>query len=215
MPTLRADGEALALPAVQAGDLAGRVALVTGASRGIGKATALALANAGAQVIALAKNRGGLEELDDEIQAATGHAAALIPLNLAHTAKVNALGPSLYERFGKLDIFVSSAGTLGPISPLTHVPDDEWATVLDLNLTAPFRLLRTLDPILRLSDGGRVVMLTSVPEAAQGKAFWGPYAAARAGVAAMTRAYACETVNMPLRVNLFDPGPVATRLRNK
>ncbi len=195
-------------------DLEGRIALVTGASRGIGRAAARALAANGAHVVALARTRGGLEEVDDEIAAATGKRASLIALNLTHGPKVDALGPGLYQRFERLDIAVLGAAMLGPISPLSHIPDTEWSSVLDLNLTANFRLLRTLDPLLRMSTAGRVVALTSTVEQ-DGKAYWGLHAAAKGGLDALLRCYAAETRNTAIRANLFDPGPVATKLRGK
>ena len=195
-------------------DLTDRIALVTGASRGIGKAAALALAKAGAHVIALARTKGGLEELDDEIREATGKSATLVPLNLKHAAKVDAIGPSLLQRFERLDILVANAGVLGPISPLGHVSDEAWTDALDVNLTANWRLLRSVDPILRKSDAGRAIVLTS-GAAEKCRAYWGPYSVSKAAVNALTQTYANEVANTRVRANLFSPGPVATRMRAK
>ena len=132
----------------------GRIALVTGATRGIGRAIALQLASEGAHVIAAGRTQGALEELDDEIKAAGG-AATLVKLDLRKAAEVDALGPTLYSRWGHLDILMASAGVLGPLSPLGHVSDADWAEVIDINLTANWRLIRSLDPLLRLAPAGR------------------------------------------------------------
>lgn len=195
-------------------DLSDRIALVTGASRGIGRSAALALAKAGAQVIALARTKGGLEELDDEIRTATGQSATLVPLNLKHASKVDAIGPSLFQRFGRLDILVANAGVLGPLSPLGHIRDDDWAETLDLNLTTNWRLIRTLDPLLKRSDAGRAIFVTS-GAAQKARAYWGPYSASKAALDALVKTYAHEVENTPIRVNLLNPGPVATNMRAK
>lgn len=190
-----------------------RVALITGASRGIGRAVALAFAREGAHVIAVARNRGALEELDDDVQK-TGGAVTLLRLDITNGQKVDALGPTILDRFGRLDIFIGNAGILGPLSPLTHVSERDWNQVLDINLTANWRLLRTLDPLLRLSDAGRVVLVTS--GAAQNcRAYWGPYSISKAAVEALGKTYAAEVESTNVRLNLLSPGPVATAMRAK
>lgn len=190
-----------------------RVALITGASRGIGRAVALAFAREGAHVIAVARNRGALEELDDEIGNAGG-AATLLRLDITNGEKVDALGPTILDRFGQLDIFIGNAGLLGPLSPLTHISERDWHQVLDINLTANWRLLRTLDPLLRQSDAGRVVLVTS-GAAQRCRAYWGPYSVSKAALDALAKTYANEVENTPVRINLLSPGPVATAMRAK
>jgi NAD(P)-dependent dehydrogenase (short-subunit alcohol dehydrogenase family) len=190
-----------------------RLALVTGASRGIGRAVALALADRGAHVVATARTVGGLEELDDEIRAHGGK-ATLLELDLRNGDKIDQLGPTLFQRWGKLDILVANAGILGPLSPLHHVTEDAWNAVITVNLSANWRLIRTLDPVLKRSDAGRAVFATS--GAASGKyAYWGPYAVSKAGLEALVKTYAHEVANTPVRVNLVNPGAVATQLRAK
>jgi NAD(P)-dependent dehydrogenase (short-subunit alcohol dehydrogenase family) len=189
----------------------GRLALVTGASRGIGRAVALALAREGAHIIVTARTVGGLEELDDEIRA-LGGAATLVQLDLRKGDRVDALGPTIYQRWGKLDILVANAGMLGPLSPLNHITTEAWTEVLEVNLNANWRLLRTLDPLLRRSDAGRAIFVTS--GAATGKnAYWGPYAVTKAGLEALVRTWAHEIENTPIRANLLSPGPVRTEMR--
>ena len=190
-----------------------RVALITGASRGIGRAVALAFAREGAHVIAVARNRGDLEELDDEINDAGG-AVTLLRLDITNGDKVDALGPTVLDRFGRLDIFVGNAGILGPLSPLPHVSERDWHQVLDINLTANWRLLRTLDPLLKQSDAGRVVLVSS-GAAHRCRAYWGPYSVSKAALEALARTYAHEVENTPVRINLVNPGPVATAMRAK
>lgn len=191
--------------------LAGRVALVTGASRGIGAAVALAYARAGAHVVLTARNTRALEGLDDQIRA-QGGAATLIPLDLLDHDKIDAMGPALAEKFGRLDIFVGNAGMLGTLAPLGHINAKEWDRVIALNLTANFRLIRTLDPLLRASDAGRVIFVTS--GAAEGyRAYWGAYAASKAGLESLARTYKAETDKTNIRVNLVDPGRVRTVMR--
>lgn len=194
-------------------DFSGRIALITGASRGIGRAVALALAKAGAHVVISARSTGALEELDDEIRAAGG-SATILQLDLRKGDRIDAIGPTIYPRWGKLDIFIANAGVLGPLSPLPHVTADAWDLVMKVNLEANWRLIRTLDPLLRLSDAGRAAFATS--GAASGHhAYWGPYAVSKAGVEALARTWAAEAVNSPLRVNLINPGPTATHMRAK
>jgi NAD(P)-dependent dehydrogenase (short-subunit alcohol dehydrogenase family) len=192
-------------------DLSGRVALVTGASRGIGRAVALELAKARAHVIALARTTGALEELDDEITA-LGGTATLVPLDLKDSEGLDRLQPALIERWGKLDILVGNAGILGPLAPLGHVSPKEWDNVLAVNLTANWRLIRALDPLLRASDAGRVVFVSS-GAARKCLAYWGPYSVSKAGLEAMARTYANETVTTPVRSIIVNPGPLRTRMR--
>jgi NAD(P)-dependent dehydrogenase (short-subunit alcohol dehydrogenase family) len=161
-----------------ASSLKGRLALVTGASRGLGRSIALALAREGAHIIAVGRTTGALEELDDEIQK-VGEPATLLTLDLKKGDTIDALGPTIYQRWGKLDILVGNAGILGPLSPLPHVTADAWNQVLEINLTANWRLIRTLDPLLKHSDAGRAIFLSS--GAADGHyAYWGPYAVSKA-----------------------------------
>jgi NAD(P)-dependent dehydrogenase (short-subunit alcohol dehydrogenase family) len=190
-----------------------RLALVTGASRGIGRAVALGLAHAGAHVVITARTVGALEELDDEIRSAGGK-ATLVALDLTSGDKIDQLGPTLYQRWGKLDILVANAGILGPLSPLNHVTEDAWNDVLEINLTANWHLIRTLDPLLRRSDAARAVFVTS--GAASGKyAYWGPYAVSKAGLDALAKTYAQEVADSNVRVNLVSPGGVRTQMRAK
>ena len=191
--------------------LQGRVALVTGASRGIGRAAAIAYAEAGAHVVAMARTTGALEELDDAIRA-VGGSATLVPADLADAGAIERLGPALLQRWGKLDIFLANAGILGPLSPLTHASPKEWAKVFDINVTANWRLLKSIEPALQASDAGRVIMLSS-GAAHKCMAYWGPYSISKAALEAMARSYANETLRTPLRVMLVNPGPLRTRMR--
>lgn len=191
--------------------LAGRLALVTGASRGIGRAAAIALAREGAHVVLLARTVGGLEEVDDEIRS-MGGAATLVTMDLSQADKVDQLGPSIYQRWGKLDILVGNAGILGPLSPLGHVEAKAWDEVMAVNVTANWRLICAVDPLLKFSDAGRAVFLSS-GVTALALAYWGPYAISKAALEALVRTYAAETRSTNVRVNLFNPGPVRTRMR--
>lgn len=193
-------------------DLSGRVALITGASRGIGASVAKAYAAAGAHVVLVARTTGALEEIDDQIRA-DGGAATLMPLDLRDLEPLDKLGPTLAERFGRLDIFVGNAARLGTLSPLPHADPKEWQRVMDVNLTANMRLIRTLDPMLRASDAGRAIFVTS--GASAGLAYWGAYAASKAGLECLARTYAAETLKTNLRVNIIDPGIVRTALRSE
>jgi NAD(P)-dependent dehydrogenase (short-subunit alcohol dehydrogenase family) len=195
-------------------DLTGRVALVTGASRGVGRAVAVALAEAGAQLIATATNQGALEELDDEVRRASGRSATLVPLDLKDGDGLDRLGAAIHERWGRLDALVASAAVLGPMSPLGHVEPKDWNRTVAVNLTAQWRLIRSVDPLLRASDAGRAVFLTS-GVAARPRAFWGPYAVTKAGLEALVRTYADETETTPVRVALYNPGPTRTRMRKE
>jgi len=191
--------------------LTSRIALVTGASRGIGYFTARALAKAGAHVIAVARTQGGLEELDDEIRK-DGGSATLVPLNLTDSDGIVRLAAALHERHGKLDILVGNAGVAGPSSPLGHIELKSWNDVMAINLSANFQLIRCMEPLLRQSDAGRAVFITSAA-ASQANAYLGPYAASKAALETLARAWAHETASTPLRVNLFNPGPTRTRVR--
>ncbi|QQN67000.1 SDR family NAD(P)-dependent oxidoreductase [Bradyrhizobium diazoefficiens] len=191
--------------------LANRIALVTGASRGIGFATALALAKAGAHIVATARTQGGLEELDDEIRK-DGGSATLVPLNLTDSEGIARLGAGLHERYGKLDILVGNAGVLGPSSPIGHIELKTFNDVMAVNVSANFQLIRCMEPLLRQSDAGRAVFITS-GAASKATAYISPYAASKAALETLARAWAQETANTKLRVNLFNPGPVRTRMR--
>jgi NAD(P)-dependent dehydrogenase (short-subunit alcohol dehydrogenase family) len=192
--------------------LAGRVALVTGASRGLGAAVAVALAAAGAQVVATGRNAAGLEETDDAIRAAGGLPASLVPLDLRKGEEVDMLGPTIAQRFGRLDIVVGNAGVLGRLGPVTHLPAKDWAEIIAVNLTANWHLMRSTEPLLRASDAGRAVFVTS-RRAAQPKAYWGPYGASKAALEHLVVTWAQELATTPAKVNLFDPGIVRTRMR--
>jgi NAD(P)-dependent dehydrogenase (short-subunit alcohol dehydrogenase family) len=191
--------------------LADKIALVTGASRGIGYATSLALARAGAHVVAVARTVGGLEELDDAIRTAGG-SATLVPLDLKDYEGIARLGAALNERYHRLDILVGNAGVLGPLSPLGHVEPKAWDDVIAVNVTANWHLVRSMDPLLQLSEAGHVVFVTSGIGASP-RAYWGPYAISKAALDALARTYAAETATTNVRVNLFSPGPTRTRMR--
>src|SRR5688572_30475793 len=188
-----------------------RIALVTGASRGIGRAAAIALAGAGCHVILSARTAGALEEVDDEITDAGG-SASILKLDLAESDTIDALGPTLFERWQKLDVLVAAGGILGRLSPLSHIPADEWDAVLRINLSANWRLIRTLDPLLRRAPAGRALFVTS-RAASKIRAYWGPYAVSKAGLEALVQTYAAELATTPVRVNLLDPGATRTKMR--
>jgi NAD(P)-dependent dehydrogenase (short-subunit alcohol dehydrogenase family) len=191
--------------------LASRIALVTGASRGIGHATARALARAGAHLIAVARTQGGLEELDDAIRN-EGGSATLVPLNLTDFEGIARLGAALHERYGKLDILVGNAGVAGPSSPLGHIELKPWNDVMAVNVTANFQLVRCMEPLLKQSDAGRAVFITS-GAGYKAPAYLGPYAASKSAMETLARVWANETASTPIRVNLFSPGPIRTRMR--
>ena len=193
--------------------LSSRIALVTGASRGIGYATALALAKAGAHVIAVARTVGGLEELDDDIRK-IGGTATLVPLDMTDFDGIARLGAALNDRHGRLDVLVGNAGIAGPSSPLGHVPLTDFQDTLAINVTANFQLVRCMDPLLKNSDAGRAVFLSS-GAAAKATAYLGPYAVSKAAVDTLARVWANETATTTLRVNLFNPGPTRTRMRKQ
>jgi NAD(P)-dependent dehydrogenase (short-subunit alcohol dehydrogenase family) len=188
-----------------------RIALITGASRGLGHAIALAYAREGAHVLLLARGMTMLGRVDDDIRAAGG-TASLIPLDLTDGQAIDALGPSLYERFGRLDVFVGNAAILGALSPLPHIPSTHWDRVFAVNVTANWRLIRTLDPLLHRSDAARVIFVTS-GVARSARAYWAPYSVSKAALEALAKTYANETAATPIKVNLVDPGALATGMR--
>ena len=193
--------------------LEGRVALITGASRGIGAALALELAKLGAQCVLVARTQGGLEEVDDAIRAAGGKPATLLPFNLQKAEKdIDMIGPSIVERFGRLDILVHNAGTLNKLTPVAHIDPRDWAEVMAVNLTASWRLIRSCDPPLRASDAGRAVFVTT-GRVLRPRAYWGMYGASKAGMEHLVTTWAQEVEGTPLRVNLVDPDIVATKMR--
>jgi len=194
--------------------LSGRIALVTGASRGIGAAVAKRFAAEGAHVILTARTVGGLEEVDDTILKTTGRNATLVPLDLRDYDKIDQLGFSIYERFGKLDILVSNAGALEALGPIAQYDPKLWSRVMDLNVTANYRLIRSLDRLLRTSESGRAIFVTSAAAKAP-YPYWSPYGASKAALEMIVKTYAMEIAASPLRVNLIDPGVVATKLRTQ
>ncbi|GAB4356650.1 MAG: SDR family NAD(P)-dependent oxidoreductase [Kiloniellaceae bacterium] len=194
------------------GRLEGRIAVITGASRGIGAAVAERFAAEGAQLILIARTVGALEELDDRIRAQGGKQPVLVPHDLRDFDGLDRLGASLHERYGKLDILVGNAGILGPLTPVGHIPPDVWQEVMDVNVTANYRLIRSLDPLLRLSDAGRAVFVTSGASSG-GKAYWGPYAVSKAALEALVRTWAAEITKTSVKANLLSPGPIRTTMR--
>lgn len=191
--------------------LAGRIALITGASRGLGAAVAKAYAREGAHVILLARTVGALEQVDDEIQA-LGGTATLLPFDLAQNEKIESIGPSIAERFKKLDIFVGNAAILGSLGPVAHSDTKTWQNVFKTNFFANYQLIRTLDPLLRGSDAGRAIFVTS-GIVQHPTAFWGPYAASKSALETMVETYAEEVAYSPLKVNIIDPGVLRTEMR--
>ena len=192
--------------------LAGKIALVTGATRGIGQAIAFGYAKAGAHVIAVGRTQGGLEALDDQIFAETGAHASLVPLDLMDGEGIDRLGLALFERYKRLDILVGAAGYLGGLTPVAHIDPKPFDRVIGINLTANYRLIRSMDPLLRQSEAGRLIFLSS-GVARNPRAFWGPYAAAKAGLEAMIACYSDEMANTPVRACLVNPGPMRTQMR--
>lgn len=195
-------------------DTAKRIVLVTGASKGIGRAAALAIAQSGAHVIAAARSKRALENLDDEIRTVTGEGATLIPLDLRDFAAIDALAPALLERYGRLDGLLANAGVLGPLGPLEMATPSAFAETIETNFTSNWRLIRALDPLLRRSPAGRALFMTS-GASVRPRAFWGPYAASKAALDVMIACYADETEQLSLNVNLFDPGATKTEMRFK
>jgi NAD(P)-dependent dehydrogenase (short-subunit alcohol dehydrogenase family) len=193
------------------GRLAGRIALITGASRGIGAAVALRLSGEGAHVVLAARTVGGLEEVDDQIRAAGG-SATLVPFDLREFTRIDELAAALYERYGRLDILVGNAAEFGVFSPAGHIDPTLWGDIIGLNLTANWRLIRAMDPLLRAAPAGRAIFVTS-RLARDALPYYGPYAVAKAGLETLVRIYAGEVARTQVRANLIDPGIVRTRLR--
>jgi NAD(P)-dependent dehydrogenase (short-subunit alcohol dehydrogenase family) len=193
------------------GRLAGKIALVTGASRGIGAAVAVRFAREGAHLVLAARTVGGLEEVDDRVRAARG-SATLVPLDLREFIKIDELAAALYQRYGRLDILVGNAAEFGVFSPIGHIDPKLWGDVIDLDLTANWRLIRAMDPLLRAAPAGRAIFVTS-RLAREALPYYGPYAVAKAGLETLVRTYAGEIARTAVRVNLIDPGIVRTRLR--
>ncbi|HJU15602.1 MAG TPA: SDR family NAD(P)-dependent oxidoreductase [Stellaceae bacterium] len=197
--------------AARSGRLAGKLALVTGASRGIGAAVAVRFAAEGAHVVLTARTPGALEEVDDRVRA-VGGSASLVPLDLRDLDRIDDLAAALYQRWGRLDILVGNAGELGMLAPLGHIPPKTWAEVLDVNLNANWRLIRGFDPLLRAAAAGRAIFVTS--GMARGVSpYWGAYAVSKTALETLVRIYAAELAPTPVRANLIDPGVVRTRLR--
>lgn len=193
------------------GRLEGRIALITGASRGIGAAIAKRYAAEGAQLVLVARTVGGLEEVDDAVKAAGG-SATLVPMDLADGAAIDQLGGALHEKFGRLDVLVGNAATLGIMSPVAHIEPKTWEAAVTLNLNANYRLIRSLDPLLRQSEAGRAIFVSS--NAAQNaNPFWGVYAATKAALESMVRIYAAECAQTNIRANLVNPGRQRTEMR--
>jgi NAD(P)-dependent dehydrogenase (short-subunit alcohol dehydrogenase family) len=193
------------------GLLDGKIALITGASRGIGAAVAERFAAEGAHLVLAARTPGGLEEVDDKVRAAGG-TATLVPLDLRDFAKIDELAAALYQRYGHLDILVGNAAEFGTFSPLGHIEPQLWGEVIDLNLTANWRLIRAMDPLLRAAEHGRAIFVTS-GIARSPRAYWGPYAVSKAGLETLVKTYAAEIEKTRVRANLIGPGVVRTRLR--
>lgn len=193
--------------------LSDKIALVTGASRGIGRSVARALAREGAHVIAVARTVGGLEELDDEISE-LGGSATLVPLDLTDYAGIDRLGGAVFERWQRLDILVGNAGVLGAITPLGHVEPKVWDNAMAVNVTANWRLIRAFDPLLRQSAAGRAIFVTS-GAARNLRAYWGPYSVSKAALEALVGTYAREIAKTNVRANLINPGPTRSAMRAK
>ncbi|HEY0834065.1 MAG TPA: SDR family NAD(P)-dependent oxidoreductase [Azospirillum sp.] len=194
--------------------LAGRMALITGASRGIGAAVAKRFAAEGAHVVLTARTVGALEEVDDAIQKETGQNATLVTLNLMEFDKIDQLGQAIYERFGRLDIVVGNAAVLETLGPIATYDPKHWQRIMDTNVTANYRLIRSMDRLLRASDAGRAIFVTSGAARAP-YPYWGPYAVSKAALEMMVQTYAMEVAKSNLRVNLVDPGVVRTRMRTQ
>ncbi len=194
------------------GRLDGRIALITGASRGIGAAVAKRFATEGAQLVLVARTSGGLEEVDDEVRNASGQRATLVPLDLTDFDAIDNLGAAVFERFGRLDALIGNAGLLGPLGPINHVDPKVWERVMDVNLTANWRLIRSFDPLLRQSDSGRAVFVTSTV-GSEPRAYWSVYSVSKAALEMTVRIYATEVAETAVRVNLFNPGATRTAMR--
>ncbi len=191
--------------------LEGKVALVTGASRGLGRAAALALAKQGAHIIATARTQGGLEELDDEIKA-SGSSATLVPMDVTDYAGIDRLGAAIFERWKKLDILIGNAGILGKLTPLPHIEPKTWDDVMAVNVTANYRLIRSMDPLLRMAPHGRAIFVTS-GLAQKCFPYWGAYSVSKAALEAMVKTYAAEMETTTGRANCFSPGASRTKMR--
>lgn len=189
-----------------------QIVLVTGASRGIGKASALALAAAGAHIVAVARTQGALEQLDDEIKALTGHSATLVPMDLGEHDGIDQLGLAIHQRFGRLDILVHAAALLGSLTPVSHIEPKHWDRVVSVNLTGTWRLIRSMEGLLRASERPRAIFLTT-GRVARPKAFWGLYGATKAGMEHLVRTWADELEQTKIRAALVDPGAMRTRMR--
>ena len=196
------------------GRLQGRVALITGASRGIGAAVARLYAKEGAHIIAVARTEGALEELDDDIKGFSGKSATLVPMDITDFEKVDQMGALISQRFGRLDILVGNAGILGTLSPMGHIDPKIWDQVIAVNVSSNWRLLRSMDPLLRSSDAGRAIFVTSTV-GAEARAYWGAYAVSKAALEMMTRTYAKEIDMTPIRVNMVNPGATRTQMRSQ
>ncbi len=199
-------------PSPTALPLSGKIALVTGASRGIGRATALALAKAGAHIIATARTQGGLESLDDEIKAATGQSATLVPMDLAEPDGLDQLGLAIFQRFGRLDILVHCGAVLGAITPVSHIEPALWDRVMTINATATFRLIRSMEPLLKAAPTGRAIFVTT-GRVARPKAFWGVYGVSKAAMEHLVRTWADEMESTSVRAILVDPNAMRTKMR--
>jgi NAD(P)-dependent dehydrogenase (short-subunit alcohol dehydrogenase family) len=194
------------------GRLRGRVALITGASRGIGRAVALLFAREGAHLILCARTQGALEELDDKILELTGDNATLVPLDLCNFDAIDHMAAAVFERFKRLDVLVGNAGLLTSLTPMSQVKPKDWDEVININLTANYRLLRSFDPLIRASDAGRVIFVSST--VTQGTwPFWGAYAVSKAGLETMVKIYASENKNNNIKANILNPGPTRTTMR--
>lgn len=190
-----------------------KIALITGASRGIGAAVALELARVGMHVVLTARTEGGLTDVDDAIRA-EGGTATLLPLDLLDGAGLDMIGPSIFDRFGRLDVLVHSAGALGKLTPVAHILPADWNSVVGVNLSAAWRLIRSCDPVLRAAPAGRAVFLTT-HRATEPRAYWGAYGATKAALDHLVLTWAHEVATETLRVNLADPGAVAGRIRTE
>lgn len=194
--------------------LTNKTALISGATRGLGKHIAIELAKNGAHIIALGRTVGALEELDDEI-INKGGSATLIPIDLLEEEKLDAIGPSLFPRFDALDIFIGNAAYLSTLSPVTHFKTDEWHKVIGTNLTANWLLLRSLEPLLRRAESAKAVFITDHETSESPEAYWGPYAASKAALETLVKTYTEETKESPIKAWLFNPGTMGTNLRRK
>ena len=195
------------------GRLQDRIAVITGASRGIGRAVALGMAAEGAHVVLVARTVGGLEEVDDEIRKVGGK-ATLVPFDLTDLPAIDRLGATIFERWGKLDILVGNAGSLGTLTPLSHLEPKDWDKTLAINVTANWRMIRSFEPLLKRSDAGRVIFVTS-GAAQKCKPYWGSYSVTKAALDAMMKTWAAETEKTQIRVNSVSPGPTRTAMRKK